>query len=146
FSTGLPLCPVVIDVHPERKKKTANTTHPAMKVASHFEVKRQRTAALQDAGALPCRPPGPRGLGVRLSSAAFIWNHPEWLAFYPHFSLFCGQPFVFEQPFVHLRIFVSLSPCIMTRFRINSKLCFSDSELFRELHHPLRFRERHNRV
>jgi hypothetical protein len=35
-------------------------------------VKRQRTAALQDAGALSHTPLLPRGLGVRLSSAAFV--------------------------------------------------------------------------
>jgi hypothetical protein len=34
--------------------------------------KRQRTAALQDADALNCTPLLPRGLGVRLSSAAFV--------------------------------------------------------------------------
>jgi hypothetical protein len=35
-------------------------------------VKRQRTAALQHAGALSRTPLLPQGLGVRLSSAAFV--------------------------------------------------------------------------
>src|SRR6267142_3151333 len=37
--------------------------------------KRQRTAALQDAVATHCVPLIPRGLGVRLSSAAFLPMH-----------------------------------------------------------------------
>src|SRR5690348_989732 len=52
----------------------------ARKIHSHLgrqrknalRPKRQRTAALQDAGAMERTPLIPRGLGVRLSSAAFV--------------------------------------------------------------------------
>jgi len=44
--------------------------------------KRQRTAALQDAVATNCKPLFPRGLGMRLSSAAFNREYQpssQWL-------------------------------------------------------------------
>jgi hypothetical protein len=43
-----------------------------LELVDELNPKRQRTAALQDAVAIDCVPHLPRGLGVRLSSAAFI--------------------------------------------------------------------------